>query len=138
MIPVYRGTLRQHGKGLGAILKSVVKTAIPIVKPLVKKGIRSLKKQGMKHGIGAIHDIVVAGKKPKDVIVSRGKQTLKSVGNRSVRSLGKQFLKATHPIKRGPRKSSRQSNSRHHRRKVAFKALSGPNKRRNRPLDIFD
>ena len=137
MIPAYRGVLRQHGRGLGSIFKAVMKTAIPIVKPLVKTGIRNLKSQGLKHGKGAIRDIVVSGKKPKDVILSRGKQTLKSVGKSSVRSLGKTLLKATQPIKVTPHKTPRQSKTRRRRRKITFKALSGP-KHSKRPLDIFD
>ena len=137
MIPAYRGVLRQHGRGLGSIFKAVIKSAVPIVKPLVKTGLKNLKSQGLKHGIGAIRDIVVSGKRPKDVIISRGKQTLKSVGKSSARRLGKRLLNATEPINMSQRKQTRQSKSRRKRRRVTFKTLSGP-KRSKRALDIFD
>lgn len=68
---VFKGTLRQRGKGLGGLLGSIAKTAFPIFKkfvlPHVKKGL-----------ISTAGD-VIAGKNVKQSIKKRGKKTGKNI-----------------------------------------------------------
>ena len=61
MIPVYRGVKHQYGYGLGSLFKSALRTVTPLLKPLVKSGFNALKKEGIKQGIGAAHDIFLHG-----------------------------------------------------------------------------
>jgi hypothetical protein len=122
MIPVYRGVQHQYGYGLGSLFKAALRT----VTPLVKTGLHALKKEGIKQGIGAAQDILLHGKKPKNVLLSRAKETARSVGETL-------FHKPT-INKRKPRKRS-QLQSTSQRRKIVSK------KHRThyqRPLDIFD
>ena len=39
MYPVYRGVLRQRGHGLGDVLKSAFRTVVPLLKPVVNRGL---------------------------------------------------------------------------------------------------
>ena len=76
MIPVYRGVQHQYGYGLGSLFKAALKT----VSPLVKTGLHALKKEGIKQGIGAAQDILIHGRKPKNVLSSRTKDSIQSIG----------------------------------------------------------
>lgn len=77
--PVYRGLSRQYGYGLGSIFRSAMRTVIPILKPVAKAGLESVKEQGL----AAIKDIA-SGKNVKEVLKSRGKSAAKSTLNRLV------------------------------------------------------
>ena len=85
--PVYKGLSRQYGYGLGSIFKSAMRTVIPILKPIAKAGLKSLKEQGLE----AIKDIT-SGQNVKQVLKQRGTSAAKSTLNRLVRKK---------PIKKG-------------------------------------
>ena len=125
MYPVYRGIPRQSGNGLGGLFKSALRTIIPIVKPLVKplvkSGLSTLKRQGL----GAAHDIIIGGQKPKDVIKRRGKQVLKDIGDETFAQLGHINVTPSRKRRHSPRRRSRGNTSKR-------------NRLRSRPLDIFD
>ena len=126
MLPVYRGVKHQYGYGLGSIFKTALKTVIPLIKPLVKSEFNAIKKEGLKQGIRAAEDILLRGKNPKKVAISRGKQ--------SIRDLGQQLKSETGINKR---KSGKNPHS-------SFRSRSGKiiSKRkkhgRSRVLDIFE
>ena len=121
MIPVYRGVQHQYGYGLGSLFKAALRT----VTPLVKTGLHALKKEGIKQGIGAAQDIFLHGKKTKNVLLSRAKET--------ARAFGETLLQKPKINKRKPQKRSQlQSTSR--RRRI----ISKKRRTNQRHLDIFD
>ena len=71
--PVYKGLSRQYGYGLGSIFKSAMRTAIPILKPIAKAGLKSVREQGLE----AIKDIA-SGQNVKQVLKRRGTSAAKS------------------------------------------------------------
>lgn len=76
MIPFYQGRLRQSGHGIGSILSSLAKTALPLVK---KNAIPFLKKAGrevFRTGAQVLGD-VLDQKNFGQSIKHRSKQTLK-------------------------------------------------------------
>ena len=77
--PVYKGFSRQYGYGLGSIFKSAMRTVIPILKPIAKAGLKSVKEQGLE----AIKD-VASGQNVKQVLKRRGTSAAKSTLNRLV------------------------------------------------------
>lgn len=102
MIPVYKGRSRQYGYGLGSLFKRVFRMAAPILMPVAKATLKTVKRVAARQGIGAINDLM-SGKKPKDVLKSRGKQALKTVGKSALRNLSDTFapIKPTRPRPRG-------------------------------------
>ena len=56
--PVYRGVSRQYGNGLGSIFKAALRTVIPILKPVAKASLKSVKKVAKDQGVQALKDIV--------------------------------------------------------------------------------
>ena len=121
MYPVYRGIPRQSGNGLGGLFKTALRTIIPIVKPIVKSGLTTLKRQGL----GAAHDIIMGGQKPKDVIKRRGKNVLKDLGNQAFKQLGHINVRPSRKRRHSSRRRSKSNTSKR-------------NRIRSRPLDIFD
>ena len=81
--PVYRGVSRQYGNGLGSIFKAALRTVIPILKPVAKASLKSVKKVAKDQGVQALKDIV-GGENVKKVLKQRGKTALKSFGTQSV------------------------------------------------------
>ncbi len=126
MVPVYRGVQHQYGFGLGSLFKSALRSVTPLIKPMVKSGLHAIKDEGIKQGLGIAQDILVHRKKPKKVLMSRGKQSLKHLTNKLLSSINeKKSSKAHH------------SHSRSRRGKITSKKHR-TNKRSARPLDIFD
>lgn len=78
--PVYRGVSRQYGYGLGSMFKTAMRTVIPILKPIAKAGLQSIKKVAQDQGVDALRDIM-EGQNIKQVLKKRGKSALKSLGN---------------------------------------------------------
>ena len=77
--PVYRGVSRQYGYGLGSMFKTALRTVMPVLKPVAKAGLQSIKQVAKDQGIHALCDII-AGQNIKQVLKSRGKSALKSLG----------------------------------------------------------
>ena len=71
--PVYRGVSRQYGNGLGSIFKAALRTVIPILKPVAKASLKSVKKVAKDQGIQALKDIV-GGENVKKVLKQGEKQ----------------------------------------------------------------
>ena len=76
--PVYRGIPRQYGHGLDSILKTAIRTIVPILKPVAKAGLRSAKKVVKEQEISALHD-TVSGQNVKQVLQRCGQAALKQL-----------------------------------------------------------
>ena len=127
--PVYRGVSRQYGNGLGSIFKAALKTVIPILKPVAKASLKSVKKVAKDQWIQALKDIV-GGENVKKVLKQRGKTALKSFGQSTINQL------AINSKTKKP-----QSQSRHQTVKRGFKSRAkkfNPIKRLVFEKDIFD
>ena len=97
--PVYKGLSRQYGYGLGSIFKSAMRTVIPILKPIAKAGLKSVKEQGLE----AIKDIA-SGQNAKQVLKRRGTSAATSTLNRLVRQK---------PIKKAAKKKNYRHTTSH-------------------------
>ena len=84
--PMYRGVSRQYGNGLGSIFKAALRTVIPILKPVAKASLKSMKKVAKDQGVQLLKDIV-GGENVKKVLKQRGKTTLKSFGQSTINQL---------------------------------------------------
>ena len=60
-LPVFRGYSSQYGSGLGNILGGIMRRAIPIVAPMMKRLGRNLVKAGANKLIGVIDDVPFPG-----------------------------------------------------------------------------
>ena len=85
-IPVYRGVSRQYGNGLGSNFKAALRTVIPILKPVGKASLQSVKKVAKDQGVQALKDIV-GGENVKKVLKQRGKTALKSFSQSTINQL---------------------------------------------------
>lgn len=77
MLPVYRGRGKQYGYGVGSIIKGVTNKTIPLLQPIGKNILNTLKHDGVNESIGAFTDIVKHRKNVKQVIGDRCLQTIK-------------------------------------------------------------
>ena len=109
--PVYAGRRFQRGHGLGSIIGSLFKSAVP----LLKKGAKVLGKEALKTGLNVAHDALQG----ENVVQSFKKQT---------KATGKRMLdRVTGPPGERPiKRNARQKKPR--RRRTA---------QQNRPKDIF-
>ena len=126
MHPVYRGVPRQFGGGLGSMFKSMMKTAIPMIKPQLQSAFKVLKNEGIKQGVGALQDLM------------DNKEVHKKVLKRRAQSLGKAILKRIKPT---PVSKPSHSTPKPRAKRTRRLRHRGFVKRRNlraRPLDIFD
>ena len=48
---VYRGVSRQYGYGLGSMFKTALRTVMPVLKPVAKAGLQSIKQVAKDQGI---------------------------------------------------------------------------------------
>ena len=103
--PVYSGTSLQHGNGLGDILKGIVRSAIPLAMPFIKKGANRLLAVGTKTGRNVLKD-VGRGKDLRSSLKRRGRE---SVGQLLGVSSSKQSKTTKLP---GTRKRSRNNSRR--------------------------
>ena len=129
--PVYRGVSRQYGNGLGSIFKAALRTVIPILKPVAKASLKSVKKVAKDQGIQALKDIV-GGENVKKVLKQRGKTALKSFGQSTINQLA---------INSTQKRKKPQSQSRHRTVMRGFKSRAkkfNPIKRLVFERDIFD
>ena len=108
--PVYRGVSRQYGNGLGSIFKAALRTVIPILKPVAKASLKSVKKVAKDQGVQALKDIV-DGENVKKVLKQRGKTALKSFGQSTINQLA---------INSTQKRKKPQSQSRHRTVKRGF------------------
>ena len=149
-MPVYRGQPRQYGQGLGSMFRKAMKTVMPLLKPFVKSGLKTLKNEGLRQGKAVVRDLVDGGK-VKDVLGKRGRQALQNVGQSLLEDVGGKQPRR-HSKRRGA-KTVKSKIRRKPRRQVGgtrgIKRPSKPtrpqSKRRrpskkfpSRPLDIFD
>ena len=84
--PVYRGVSRQYGNGLGSIFKAALRTVIPILKPVAKASLKSVKKVAKDQGVHTLN-YIVGGENVKKVLKQRGKTALKSFGQSTINQL---------------------------------------------------
>ena len=83
---MYRGVSRQYGNGLGSIFKAALRTVIPILKPVAKASLKSVKKVAKDQGVQALKDIV-GGENVKKSFKTRRKTALKSFGQSTINQL---------------------------------------------------
>lgn len=119
MIPTYQGQTRQYGYGLGSMFKKAVKTVMPLIQPLVKSGLHTLKQQGVTQGKAAVRDYL-SGTPIKKIVKNRGVSVLKNVGQSLLKAV------TAKPIK--PKRKRKLGHSSHRR----------PAVKKARPIDIFD
>ena len=74
-VPVYSRTSLQHGNGLGDILKGIVRSAIPLAMPFIKKGANRLLTVGTKTGKNVIQDLG-RGKDIRSSLKRRGRESV--------------------------------------------------------------
>ena len=135
-LPVFAGSRVQRGHGIGGILSGLMRMAAP----LMKSGMKSLGKQGMKTGLQIAGD-VMTGKKPKQAVKRRAKQAGLDVTARALQQL---FPKPPgQPAKRGRQSTrgrsstrGRQSGAIKRRAQCSDRSSSRASKRR-RSADIF-
>lgn len=116
-LPVFTGTRMQRGHGLGNVLSGLVRAAMP----LVKRGVKTLGRQGLKTGMQIAGD-VMAGQKPKAAVRRRAKQASAQLVQQALR----QFAPPGQPAKGIKRPAQRRSVS-----------SSRATKRSKSPKDIF-
>ena len=76
---MYRGIPTQYGHGLGSIFKTaIIRTIVPILKPVAKIGLRSAKKVVKEQGISALCEMV-SGQNVKQMFQRRGQAALKQL-----------------------------------------------------------
>jgi len=75
---VFEGDFSQSGFGLGNIFGSLMRKAIPFIKPLIKKTAKSVGKHGLKLGSDIITD-VLSGESPKRSLQKQGKRRLDQI-----------------------------------------------------------
>ena len=130
--PLYRGVSRQYGNGLGSIFKAALRTVIPILKPVAKASLKSVKKVAKDQGVQALKDIVGGENVKESFIKQRGKTALKSIGQSTINQLA---------INSTQKRKKPQSQSRHRTVKRGFKSRAkkfNPIKRLVFEKDIFD
>lgn len=135
MLPVYRGRGKQYGYGIGSIIKGVTKKTIPLLEPIGKNILNTLKQDGINEGIGAFTDIVKHGENVKQVVGDRGLQTIKKISRNLLSGLDKSIQGRTIK-KRSSKKKTIKSNG--GRKKFHLKKIKRRSKVNKRSLDIFD
>ena len=73
IFPMYRGLSRQYGNGLGSIFKAALRTVIPIIKPVAKASLKSMKNVVKDQEAQALKEIA-GGVNVKQVLKQREKQ----------------------------------------------------------------
>lgn len=149
MYPVYRGVPRQYGHGLGSLFHSAIKSTTPLLAPLVSSTMRAIKNEGVRQGTGAITDVLLKGKSPKQVLKTRGIQAIKSIGKAAALQLGRSLINRVRGGRR-PRRATKRINKPTHKKTPHFttkRRRSNPLqgiirskllKTSSRPIDIFD
>ena len=132
--PVYRGVARQYGNGLGSIFKAALRTVIPILKPVAKAGLQSVKKVAKDQGMKALKDIV-RGENVKQVLKHTGKSALKSLGQSTLKQLS---INASQKKKKPQSKSRQQTVRKGKKRKTKSPSLAIPLKQLRFARDVFD
>lgn len=136
MIPVYRGRSKQYGYGIGGVLKKITKQTIPLLEPIGKNLINTLKSEGLSEGIGAITDIVSKGLNPKQVIKSRGLNTIKKISRKLLSDIDDSINKSINKPKNRSIKSPKSKKKNHLKNKIRRSKTHKNKVTRN--LDIFD
>ncbi len=85
-IPVYYGTPNQYGRGLGNILGSLFRFAVP----LIKKGAKFMA-PSVARMAGNVTQDILRGKNVGATIKRRGKETAKRIGSRVIRRAARRF-----------------------------------------------
>ena len=142
MHPVYRGLPRQYGGGLGSMFRSLFRTIMPLVTPVIGRAINTLKKEGPKHVFGAVGR-VLAREKPKQVLKTEGldfgKKLLNSIKEGFSTTLSHSSSGAhTHQPKQtgsGLHRLRKLKNQRKHKHQRKHKLHHS---HKTRALDIFD
>ena len=83
-LPVFRGHYYPHtGYGIGGIISSLVRSAIPLLKPLAKKAAKVAGKELINGGTKT-HSDVMEGKKLKSAIKSRGLESISNIAEKAL------------------------------------------------------
>lgn len=112
-MPVFIGGRYQRGRGIGNILGGLARMVVPIL----KRGGRTLLKEGLRTGMDIIGD-VAAGRNIKASAKSRSKQSVNRLMNQARDTLNSPPGKRQVVKKRKPSKNRSQSNKRSKRRRT--------------------
>ena len=135
--PVFRGSRYQRGYGIGSLLSSVLRTAIP----LVKKAGKVIGKQALKTSLDIGQDLM-DGKNFRQSAKQRGLQSARNLTQKTINRLSN----GSQTIKRKKRKTVNVSSNKQRKTKSGpFKKrvtkkrrITSSAKRGERPHDIFD
>ena len=94
-LPYFAGAHYQRGHGLGSILGGLFRSAIPLVKPLVKQGVRTMGREALKAGVGVVGDVLQG----RNIKQSAGRRLKAAAGN-TLKRVATDILVPTKPIKR--------------------------------------
>ena len=145
MYPVYRGVARQRGHGLGDMFKSAFRSVVPVLKPMVTKGLNVLKDAALTHGKDFLHNVLFEKQNPKEAFLRAGKNVLLQTG-KEILGRRESPINALNGTESGIPASLRtqQGQGRKRRRRHPSKGLhiskarKTKKKRTARDLDIFD
>ena len=93
--PMYRGVSRQYGNGLGSIFKAALRTVIPILKPVAKASLKSMKKVAKDQGVQALKDIVGGENVKKKSFKTKRKNSFEIIWSVYYKSVGYKFNSKT-------------------------------------------
>lgn len=116
-LSVFKGSGHQRGGGLGNFLAGLGRTILPLLKQTGK----SILKEGVRTGVGTLHD-VVSGKKLKDSLVDRSK------------AAGKRLLSEAVNTMTSPKKRIKQTVA---PRRPQLKGRQKRKKKKKKNIDIF-
>lgn len=134
MLPVYRGRGKQYGYGVGSIIKGITKKTIPLLEPIGKNILNTLKHDGVNESIGAFTDII-HGKNVKQVVGDRGLQTIKKISRNLLSGLDNSIQGRKTKTKSSKKKTIKSNG---HKKKFHLKKKKRRSKVNKRALDIFD
>ena len=80
MYPVYQGVTRQRGHGLGDMFKSAFCSVVPVLKPMVSRGLHALKDAALTHGKDFLYNVLIDKQNPKEAFLRAGKNVLLQTG----------------------------------------------------------
>ena len=145
MYPVYQGVARQRGHGLGDMLKSAFRRVVPILKPMVTRGLHALKDAALTQGKEFLQNVIIDKQNPKEAFLRAGKNVLLQTGKdllgrreTPINALGNAELGIPASLR------PQQGQGRKRRRRHPFRGLHTPRARKTkkrktvRELDVFD
>lgn len=107
VLPVFRGKMTQEGYGLGGLLRSFMRTIIPVISPVIKRAVKHVGKRALNTG-GKVLGDVISGRKIAESIKHRGLEGIEELKSEGLEHLSHRLSRKSRGIKRKktPRKST--------------------------------